>query len=365
MNEGNTMSQTQQIQIPPMQPDPYLIGATMPQQDLTVDPQYHNVKLITPIGRLAHVRVDKPYAIQQANRDPSKPAEPKFSATLMMHPPLTMDIYNSIVKVADAHWPAVQRVDPGNPGIVITVPGSHMLGVPEAQGGYHYPLRSGDEAFAASTKPLNFVHYRGLMFINTSMSPRTKKGGDQRPVCLDELGNLTDPARFYPGCYARLKIAITWFSNSGNNGVTCYLEAIQFAKHGERIAMGFDQEGAARSAFAAVGALPVAQPLDLAASGPHTAGPGSVPAGFAPAGFAPPPPQQQPAQPVQQWGAPQPQQPMQPQQQPVYTQPVQQPQPQQPVYAQPQPQPGYVPPQQGGAWQPQQPAPGGPRPPGV
>ena len=280
------MSQPQTIQIPQYVPDPYLLAAAMPQQDLTPDPQFHNIRMVTPIGRMFYVHVDKPHAIKQNNSN--LPANPKFTATIGMNPAVTADIYRAICAVADIHWPAIQRVDPANPGNIVVVKGSAMLGLPENQGGFHYPLRSGDEAFAASTKPLSFAHWRGLFFINTSMNPRTKGGADQRPICLDELGNPTDPTRFYPGCYGRLRVTVAPFTNSGNNGVTFFLDAIQFARHGEPIKGSFDGEGSARSAFAAAGALPVAEPVNPAAFGQHSGGPGSVPPGMP--GFAAPPP---------------------------------------------------------------------------
>lgn len=279
------MSQT--IQIPPYAPDPYLMGQVAPPNDLTVDPQYHNARLVTPIGRLLYCHVAKPHAIAQPGRPPG---DPKFTATLGFNPALSVDMYNVVCAVANAHWPSVQRADPNNPGQIVAVRGADMLGVDEKMGGFHYPIRSGDEAFAASTKPLTLAHWRGLYFINTSMFPKTKAGVEQRPTCLDERGELTNPDRFYPGCYARLKVVVSWFSNAGNNGVTFYLEAIQFANHGEPIRMGFDQEASAKDAFAKAGALPPAQPLPGGTFGPNHATPGSVPPGATVAGFAAPPP---------------------------------------------------------------------------
>jgi ssDNA-binding protein len=335
------MSQTQpqQVVIPPYVPDPYLLAAAMPPNDLTVDPQYHNARIVTPIGRLFYVHVDKPHAIIQPGKPPGAP---KFTATLGMNPAVTMDLYKTIMAVADMHWPSVQRADPSNPGGIVNLTGSQMLTIPPHLGGFHYPLRSGDEAFSVSTKPLSFAHWRGLYFINTSVNPKTKQGADRRPISLDELGNPTDPARFYPGCYARLKVTVATFSNSGNNGITFFLDAIQFARHGEPIKTGFDQEGAARNAFAAAGALPVAEPVNLGAFGPNSAGPGSIPPGMAMPGFAPPPPVQGQSQP----GYP-------PQAQPQHGYPPQA-----------QPQAGYIPPQQPQqAWAPAAPAMA--RPPGV
>lgn len=365
------MSQTT-YQAPPVEFDEYLAAQTMPAGNVfEVDPQYHNLRFTTPVGRLPYVHVAQPHAINQPGKPPGKP---KFTATLLMSPgtqdkPIILDLFNGIRLVADTHWPYIDRADPTNPGQIIRVKGSDMLFVPPHLGGYHYPLRSGDESYMK--EPAKFAAWRGLVFINTSMDPFTKAGMPQRPVYLDEQGNECDPARFYPGCYGRLNVTIAPFENSGNRGVTMFLNVIQFAKHGKRMTTGFDAVKAGKNAMAAAGALPVAEPMPPQAGfptgyGPNAAGPGSVPPGAVPGFAAPPPPAQQPqyapqpqyAQPVQQpQYAPQPVQ--QPVQQPQYAQqPMQQPM-QQPV------QPGFAPQAPIPPQQPWQPSATGVRPPGV
>jgi len=295
-----------------LQIDPYLAAQTMPWNDLVVDPQWKNMRLTTPVGRFPYIHVDRPFAIP--NRDPGKPAKPMYSATLMMAPgteqhPIVADLYRAMCMVADAAWPAVQRPDPNNPSSIVTVPGSALFGVDAKLGGIHCPLRLGDDNYMK--EPQKFASWRGLYFINCGMNPTTKNGVEQRPICLDERGMACDPKLFYPGCYGRMQVTVAAFDNSGNRGVTFYLNAVQFARHGEKMA-SFDGMSAAQAAFTKAGALPGdigTPPAGMQTGfGPNTASPATVspgtPFGFAapptshgaPAGgFAAPPVQQAPA----------------------------------------------------------------------
>lgn len=279
--------------------DLYLAAQKPPFNDLTVDPKWHNIRMVTPIGRFAYIHVDQPFAIPST--DPGKPSRPAYSASLLMSPgddqnPIIADLHRAAAAVADAHWPAIQRPDPNNPGNIVSVPGSHLFWTDAKAGGLHYPLRKGDDNYMKD--PQKFALWRGLWFINCGMNPKTKSGADQRPVTLDEKGTACDPKLFYPGCYGRMQITVSPFDNSGNRGVTFYLNAVQFARHGEKMAT-FDAGGFAQNAFAKAGAIQgdVGQPPT--GFGPHTAGganPPGVPPGT-PFGFAAPPPQAQPGAP--------------------------------------------------------------------
>jgi hypothetical protein len=326
------MSQT----LPQVAIDPYLAAATMPPNDFTIDPQYHNMRIVTPIGRFPYIHVAQPHAIRQRDGTVGRSM---FTATIMMAPgteenPIIADLWRCVYAVADAHWPQVERADPQT-GQRTMVPGSSMFGVPANLGGFHFPLRRGDENYIRD--PSKFEEWRGLWFFNCGMAPKTKSGLDQRPVTLNEQGEECDPGRFYPGCYGRLMVTVAPYEQMGNRGVTFYLNAVQYASNGKRMAVGFDSVGAAKGLFGKAGALPIAQPMDAPGFGPNTMQPGvSVP------GFAAPM-----QQPMQQ---------MQPQQQ----QPLMQPAPS------PAAGPGgFVPPNQApmtaGQWQPQVP---GVRPPG-
>ena len=328
--------------------DSYLANQVMPPNDLTVDPKYFNVRMVTPIGRFAYVHVDRPHAIR--NLDGTQ-GEPKYSATLLFAPgtnerPIIADLHRAAAAVADTKWPAIQRPDPQNPSNIITVTGSYLFSVPQEMGGVHYPLRQGNDNYMRN--PQTFALWRGLWFINTSMQPASKAGVEQKPVCLDERGTPCDPRLFYSGCYGRAMITVAAFDNRGKKGVTFYLNAVQFARHGERMA-SFDQQAAAAGAFAKAGALSgdIGTPPGL---GPHSMQPGALPPGAVPIGT--PPGFAAPAQPPQ-GGYAMPQQ-------PAYAQPAQPAYAQQPAQQTPY---GFPPPNQG-VGQPG-PAPGGARPPGV
>jgi hypothetical protein len=295
--------------------------------------------MITPVGRLSYVTLIKPRAVQQQGRV----SDPKFSVTILLNPAVCQDVYRAIAMVASARWPGEQRPNPQNPSEMIVMTGEQLLFLPQQQGGLHYPLRDGNDAYMR--EPAKYAAFRGMFSINASTDAVNRTtGASMQPVALAEDGTKCDIAKFYSGCYGRLQVTFFPFPKQGvqipNRGVGVALNAVQFAHHGEKLAT-FDAEKAATSAFAAVGALPTA-PLPTGGFqtgfGPHTGGPGSVPPGTMVPGFAAPPAQQ-----VQQ--------------------PQQQPQPQ----SQPQPQPTGqpIPPQQ--PWQPQQQVmpQGGARPPGV
>jgi hypothetical protein len=277
--------------------DSYLAAQTAPINDLTVDPKYHNIRMVTPIGRFAYIHVDAPFAIP--SRDPNQPSRPMYSATLMMAPgtaeaPIVADLHKAAAAVADAHWPAIQRPDPNNPSSIITVPGSHLFWTDSMQGGLHYPLRKGDDNYMKD--PQKFGLWRGLWFINCGMAPKTKSGADQRPAVLDEKGTPCDPKLFYPGCYGRMQVTVSAYDTAGNRGVTYYLNAVQFARHGEKM-QTFDAGGFAQNAFAKAGAItgdPGAPPIGFGANTAAGAQPPGVPPGT-PFGFAAPPPAGQPA----------------------------------------------------------------------
>jgi hypothetical protein len=334
------MSQTMQTA-----PDTYLMAQKAPPNKLEVDPKYHNIRLITPIGRFQYIHVDAPFALKQKDGSAGKL---QYSATMFWfggteENPIVADLHKAITLVADAHWPAIQRPDAN--GNIVNVPGSKLLGQPANLGGLHYPLRSGSDSW--TREPDKFGFLRGMFFINVSMQPQTKAGQPQRPITIDEKGFDLDPTKFYPGCYGRMDITCAPFDAAGNKGVTFFLNGVQFARHGEMLATS-NPGDRVKQGFANAGAIEV-DPYQQTGYGANTMHPGNVPPGAAmgPAGFAAPPPQQLPLQQGVQ------QQERQPQQAGMnYA-------PQNPVAPNPNPAAGQ--------WAPQQPAgvPGAARPPGV
>ena len=279
--------------------DPKLAASVMPPQQFALDPQYGSVRMITPVGRLAYVTLIKPKQVENNGQK----GDPQYTCTILLNPNVCQDLYRAIAMVANHRWPGEQRPDPANPSNMIMMTGEQLLFLPQKQGGLHYPLRDGNDAYMR--EPVKYGAFRGLFTLNASIvAVNRTTGASQQPVALNEAGERTDITRFYSGCYGRLQVTFFAFPKPGaqipNRGVGVSLNAVQFADHGEKLAT-FDAEKAAVGAFAAVGALPTAQPAP--GFGPNTGGATSVPPGMAVPGFAAPPapPPQQVQQPQTQF----------------------------------------------------------------
>lgn len=308
------MSQTPQFPVS----DPYLAspeGGMFPiVNDLTVHPQYGNIKFTTPIGRFMQLNIMKPSGVKQKDGTTSPP---KFSAQLGLNPNNCVDLYRAIVAVATHRFPPESRGDPANPSVKRSMNAEEMLFIPEEHGGLHYPLREGADNYRRD--PVKYEAWRELYFINTSQSPTDGQGNPTRPLCYDENSQLCDPTKLYRGCYGLMNVTIASYPKPGvkglSRGVTIYLESLRFINHGTRLG-GYDPARTASEAFArnAIPRPPALQPE--IGYGSHAASAGSVPPGVGVPGFAaPPPPQQQPAyQPQQLVYQPAPQQGLPPQQ---------------------------------------------------
>jgi len=274
--------------------DAYLAQQTAPQQDIVLDPQFGSIRMVTPIGRLSYVNLARPKQIKQPDGSMGNPI---FSATILMNPNSCNDIYKAICMVAENRFQPEQRPDPTNPSQMVTMTASQMLFLQPRQGGLHYPLRSGDENYMRDAK--RYGDWRGLFFLNTSIPAVNAQGNSQQPVCKDEAGRDCDPSKLYSGCYGRMQVTFFAFPKAGTQGrgtrgVGVTLNAVQFARHGERMG-GFDASKAAETAFAGAGAIP--QPAPEVGYGPNAASPQSVPPGFAaPAPTGPVPPNPNPQQ---------------------------------------------------------------------
>lgn len=264
--------------------DEYLFSAACapPAQDITIDPQFGNVRITTPIGRLSYVTLVKP-------RSPAVGQDPKFSCTLLMAPDYVGDLWRAIAMVADRRWPSEQRPNPANPSEMVMMSGSQMLQhLKFEHGGLRNPLRHGDELFMK--EPSKHEAYRGLIVVNAGVAAVSKKTGQsQQPFVLDEDGHPMDPGKVYSGCYGRMQVTIFAYPQqgtqavAGNRGIGVLLNAVQFARHGEKLG-GFDGLKAAQNAF---GALPKA--ADAPVGVPGAAAGGNPWMGTAPATPAAPP----------------------------------------------------------------------------
>jgi len=267
------MSQTQTLAPPPV--DEWLMSQTAPPWTPNLETYQggYSIRMVTPIGRMSFVHFDKP-------KSKAADSKPVFSCNLLMSPNSVQDIWQAIRMVADAMYPAEQVVDPKTMQAV-TMTGSQMLA--NNVGGLHNPLKNGDLYYMKA--PDKNGAYRGVWTINPS------SGADKPPACTNESNMPCSPATFYSGCYGRLFIRIASIKPRPGSakGVTAYLTAAQFVRHGEKMS-GFDAGGAAMSAFANA-------PLPAGAV-QSSAPPGGIPG--APAGFAAPPggiPPQHAAQP--------------------------------------------------------------------
>jgi Protein of unknown function (DUF2815) len=266
--------------------DDYLLSpscAVAAAQDIVLDTQFGNVRLTTPIGRLSYVTVVKPRSVQQGQ-------DPKFSATILMNPAACADLYKAIVLVANNRWKGEQRPNPQNPSEMVLMTGEHLLYLPKEQGGIHNPLRNGNLTY--SQDPVKYKAYLGTYTLNAGIDAVNRKSGaSQQPLVLDEDSRPMDPSKVYSGCYGRLLITVFAFPQPGqqipNRGVGVLLNAVQFARHGEKLS-GFD---ALKNAQAAFGTLPKdnSAPPSGGGFGPNHGMPFAAPAGGIPAGFAAPP----------------------------------------------------------------------------
>lgn len=283
--------------------DPYMAGpgSKMPPlpSPLAVDPQFGNIRLVTPFGRFAYLNIAKPKQVKQPD---GSLGAPQFSGTLLLNPDACGDIYRAIVLVASHRFQPEQRPDPNNPNSIVTMTAEQLLFVEPRMGGLHYPLREGEMNYRRD--PKRYEPWRPYLFLNASLYATSSKGNAQSVVCKDENGYMCDPTKMMSGDYGRMQLTFFAFPAPGSQGrgargVGVTLNGIQFAAKGERLG-GFDADKSVGDAFAAAGPVePIVQPQ--VGYGPNSATPGSVPPGFAP---APQQVQQPPAQAQPNWQPP-------------------------------------------------------------
>lgn len=258
--------------------DEYLFSAACapPPQDIVLDPEFKNIRMVTPIGRLMYPTLAVP-------RASSFSPDPKFSCGIAMAPDFVSDLWKAICMVADARWPSETKPNPSNPNEMVQMTGSQILQyVAKEQGGLSNPLQKGDSAYMKD--PAKNGHLRGLMTMNANIGSANKKTGQsQQPILLDEEGRPMKPELFYGGCYGRLQITLFAFPQPGqqipNRGIGVLLNAVQFARHGEKLG-GFDAMKAAKSAFGALPKSDTAAPSGAAAAGsPWMGGTGAATGG--------------------------------------------------------------------------------------
>ncbi len=156
------------------------------------------VSLVTPICRLSY-----PHLVQARVAPGSTDA--KFGAMLIIEPNEAdiRAILAKIVEAASERWPA-----------------------PEAKlksGALHNPLRHGD------SRP-DDPNVEGMYFLSANSKERPELVDRDRSPVLTDVNTL-----FYPGAYVRAVIAFAPFDVNMKKGVGCYLNGLQFVRHGTRI----------------------------------------------------------------------------------------------------------------------------------
>lgn len=279
-------------------------GMWIPQNDLTVDPQYGSVRMISPIGRLGFVNLARPKQVKQPD---GSMGQPIFSLTILLNPNACSDLYRAIVAVATARFAPEQKPDPTLPLLeggrpqLRTYSAEELLFMRPEQGGLHYPLRLGSESYMRD--PVKYEQWRELFFINASLPATDTKGGSQRPVTFDEQGQLCDPSKLFSGCYASAQLTFFPYPKAGaqgrgSRGVGVSVNGVRFYRTGDPLGT-FDAAKSAASAWAAAGQMPRATPpvqqpmVNDGVYGPNSGQPGMVPPGVGVPGFAQPQPQPQ------------------------------------------------------------------------
>lgn len=98
------------------------------------------------------------------------------------------------------------------------------------------PLRDGDKEAAlptedGSTRGEKYPERLGHWFINAR---------SQKPIGVVDRQRvpITDHSRIYAGCMVKVAVSFYVYSNSGNTGIGCGLNGVQFIRDGEPIAAG-------------------------------------------------------------------------------------------------------------------------------
>ncbi len=236
------------------------------------------LNMTTEEVRLGYVHLSQPRSAQPGQ-------EPKFSAQILV-PKTDVATYQQMQSVIEAtiqdgitnKWNGVR------PSVIKN------------------PIRDGD-GVKQNGEPFG-PEAKGHWVINATSTKRVK-------VYDLNLNEILDPTQFYSGMYAKVNLNFKSFSNNGNRGIGCYLEAVQKTRNGEQFGGGSISP---QDAFGGAAPQPQAQP-----------GYGQPQPGYGQAAYGQPQmqPQSQPGYGQPQYGQPQYGQPQQGYGQQAYPQPPQ------------------------------------------
>lgn len=156
-------------------------------------------KVITDVVRLSFVHLFEPYAAEAGQ-------EPKYSVTVL------------IDKQDKEMYKAMQRA----------INEAKELGKSKWKGripnDLDVSLRDGDEKLDDDGNP--FDGFAGHWYVNAKCK--------NKPGIIDAFKQeITDSTKVYSGCYARVSVNFYGYNVSGNRGIACGLNNVQFVKDGE------------------------------------------------------------------------------------------------------------------------------------
>jgi hypothetical protein len=161
-------------------------------------------KVITGKVRFSYANVFEPKAAQEGG-------EPKYSVSILI-PKEDKKTLKKIAKAIEAAKEAGKAKFGGK------IPNNLKL-----------PLRDGDE------EREDDAAYEGMMFINANST--------NKPGIVDkDVNPILDREDFYSGCYGKASVNFYAFNVSGNKGIACGLNNLQFLEDGERLAGGSSAE---------------------------------------------------------------------------------------------------------------------------
>ena len=165
-------------------------------------------------------------------RDEKTGAEstPRYKADVLLDPDDTGELWDAIYEVAT----------------VATGKSEEDIEAAITHGGFSVPLKDGDQIARdreAQGKSADLVKGKEILRAGTVFNANgdNAEGGvfivdqDAKEVKWDRSGML------YPGCKVRMSVTFGYYKNGTNEGVTAYLNGVQFVEDGERV--GQDKSG--------------------------------------------------------------------------------------------------------------------------
>lgn len=205
--------------------------------------------VITTVCRLSFVNFEKPHTPKGSNKDP------RYSCAILL--PAGVD-HSALVKAAEIAWTK-----------------SGIRGAPK-----HMPWKR--QADMAAKK------YEGFDCGEYFFNAETKKPLDGYMFGLDKAP--VPPAKFYSGCYARVKVWAQAYDQAGNQGVKFWLQGVQFVGDGKKLggdaSSGFGEFSPPARVSGMTGGAAVAPNAGAAFGGMGGGAPAAAPAAAPNAGAA-------------------------------------------------------------------------------